>query len=253
MAWCLAWTRGVAPSSSPLRAEIAKHLLRALVGRFGLRYARDSAPYAIPDVPDGVYPILHQDGTSAGTMAVSGGMARDQGGREDGEDAAPQVMSYIMAQLRVQLLKAALRAGVEHVAVLAADALWVDAEGGRNMIPVEDDGWRRKGKGARLQVFAPRAIEEDGVLKAAGIPRKARPMGDGTWEAEVFSRAGTALRSGEPSVVRVRRVRYKAPMTDGRRRHLDGGLTEPYVVAIGADGANRIVGPRERREPTEAI
>lgn len=251
MAWCMTYTTAAAPDTTPLRATVAKHLSRALVGRCGLRYPEWSK--AGPSLGQGLgsWQVYDQTAGTWQTWRDNGRQTDISTGKTEGLDACPQVMSYVMAQLRCHLAHAMLIAGVDHLAHVDTDGLLVDTDGGRRLAKLREWGWRPKGPARPLEVIASGSYVFGELTKLPGIRRGAQRVGPLTWEAEEWSRAASVLSSSDPAAVHVRPVRKTVKPQDARRRHVEGGGTVPFEVELGADGANLIVGLRDATEPQD--
>ena len=81
--------------------------------------------------------------------------------------------------------------------------------------------------------MAPQLVEGSSYRRLAGIPKRARRVGEHTYEAERWEGIASTLASEDPSVVRVSTIRPELELVDWRRRHAGPFTTEPYRVELG--------------------
>lgn len=218
-------------SVDPVIRMVAKHWSRALIGRFGSRYSKwDYFGEALSnDVSLGWSRGI--DGDGARRMLHVGDRILIQSDVVEGRDAAPQVMSWIMAQCRVDLWRLMHAAGIENVIYVDTDSVIVGPNAMVRMENLRGTHLVRKAHWRRIEVIGTRRIILDGDLRAAGVAKGAVRTGDRTWQAEQWSGVVGSLTDGASSSVRItdRTVRLKAQ--DVRRSLLPGGLTAPVRIA----------------------
>jgi hypothetical protein len=238
MAWAMEHIDGRAEGVTPLRAAVAKHWARTLVGRMGLRYTEwddlDDCPWG-PGYRSET--IRDPDGRLRRALLL-GSVLKVEAGRVDGKDSAPQIMSYVMSQTRRMLWHAMLVAGLDHLVHVDTDGLIVDGEGDAALAAIPLPGLRRKRLYRDLEVIGTRALVLDGKPRAAGMQSKAVRAASGVFEVEEWERAGRSLASGRPDRVRVQPRRKTLKATDLRRIRTPGGSTIPRWVAVGEGGEN---------------
>lgn len=235
--WVLSLVEDRTDETHALVRMAAKHWSRALIGRFGSRWAswedigtadHDSLELGYVIGPGVTEPFRY--------MQVGRRIMR-QGATEDAPDAVPAIMSWVMAEARCRLWRAAQVAGVEHVAYMDTDSLLVDPEGTSRLTRAALSGFRVKSVWDTGVVHGPRQIELHGVLRAAGIPRGAVKVAPDTWIADTWEQIGTSVARGAPDMVRIVPRLSKLKGTDRRRRKLPGGLTEPCRLSLPLDWA----------------
>ena len=215
----------------PVLRLVVKNWSRALVGRFGARWA-EWEDYGAA-APGGVLvaSMSGQGPDDARRVLSLCGKTMVEGEKRDAHDAAVHVMSFVMAACRTRLWRCMLEAGLGHVAYVDTDGLLVDAEGSENLRAAELPGLRLKSSWRHVEVLGPRQLVLDGRLKAAGVPSKARRAPGGKWEGEVWRSLPVSLGAGELSEVRVQGREWSITGTDHRRAHLADGATAALVHA----------------------
>jgi len=228
------WLAGFvdAPRSQvdPVVRRLTKHWSRALVGRFGVRYSTWE-PFGAATV-DGVRLDGFTDTASGQHSALLhvGGQCLRQSGLVEGENAAPCVMGWIMAETRVRLWRAMQHAGLSHIIHVDTDGVIVDRQGDKRLGVAHLPGLRRKGRYASIVVHGPRQLVLGRALRASGVPRRAVRVDDRTWIGEVWPRLATSLRSDRPDAVVVRSRSFTLNGTDHRREHLPRHETAALVA-----------------------
>jgi len=238
MVWALEHIEGRADGVTPLRAAVAKHWARTLVGRMGLRYTEWED---LADCPWGpgyrAETIQEPDGRLRRALLL-GSTLKVEAGKVDGKDSAPQIMSYVMSQCRRMLWHAMLTAGLEHLVHVDTDGLIVDTVGDANLAATGLPGLRRKRLYRELEVIGTRALVLDGAPRAAGMQKRGVQVGPSVFEVEEWERAGRSLASGRPDRVRVQPRRKRLTATDLRRIRTPDGLTIPRWVGVDGRGEN---------------
>lgn len=236
--WTLACLNGHGPGADPLLRRVVKHWSRALIGRFALRYpalsyVRDE------DEPDARIATLWDADRKLALKEIQvGRQVFEADGEEEAGSSTPMLMSAVMAHSRVrlwQLMRAVgpdelLYVDTDSVIVTAAGAERVDARLRQGHFP----GLRRKGEWKGADLRAPRNIDLGDERRVAGLPRRAGQLAPGQFQAEVWESLPASLRRGRPGkVFRLQRT-FTIGQTDVRRRHLPGGLSEPYRLPVDA-------------------
>lgn len=236
MAWCLAYAYAKAEDATPLRAAVAKHWSRVLVGRMGLRYTEWDRREGYPQPGVWAGKLADADTGEVRRMLLVGSDWLEEGRRVEGMDAAPQVLSYVMSQTRRMLWHAMRVAGLDELVYVDTDGLIVTEDGDRRLAAAGIPGLRRKATYRHLVLLGPRQLVVDGELRVAGLPRRAVPDGEGGFEAEWWQRLEASLRIGRPDRVRV--YRRRVVLGGGRARRLPAGGTRtvPIAVAPGEGG-----------------
>lgn len=228
------WVLGVleAPEGEvdPVERTAVKHWSRALVGRFGARWSSweewGDAPFA--DLSLGT---VHDVGAGETFRMLHLGyqLLRDSAER-DSPDAMPQVMSWIMAECRRRLWLLLGAVGWEHVVYCDTDSVIVDRAGDERLRSLGVASLRVKGRWRDLEVLGPRQLVLGHELRASGVPRGARRVGEHEWRGEVWPALGSSIARGEADRVRVTERTVRIEGRDRRREHLAGGLTAPWRV-----------------------
>lgn len=213
----------------PIVHRTAKHWSRALAGRFGVRYSEWErfGPTIRPQV--GLqYVSDRMDGTLWRMLSV-GDVCMRESEKLEGENAVPAILGLIMSEIRARLWHVMTAAGTDNVLHCDTDGVLVTPAGNERLEAAGIEGLRVKRQYARAEVFAPRQVALDGLLRAPGIPRRARRVDTKTWDGEVWSRLGSSLRDGTADSVRVQRRQVRLTGKDHRRRHGRNGHTFAYT------------------------
>ena len=224
--WVLWLTHPDNRDVDPVVAVAAKHWSRALIGRTAATWPKWETWGSSPvfDVALGRFADA-STGERGRFLQVGNQLLRSTAEREN-PDALVAIMSWVMAQARVDLWGAMTIAGLDRVAYVDTDSLIVDPVGHRRLVSAAVPGLRVKSVWHGLRVLGPRQIVTQGLLRAAGIPKGARTAGDDEWEGDVWDGLGTSLASGVVDEVHVTRRTFRLAGVDRRRQHVDGGLTE---------------------------
>lgn len=212
--------------------RVAKHWSRALVGRFGVRYTEWEHYGETPQPQVGLSSVSDlRDGTRWRMLSIGNEIRRESAVIE-GENAAPQVLGWVMSETRARLWRAMQAAGAEHVLHCDTDGMLVDAEGSERLELAHVPGLRIKSAWERAEIFGPRQLVLGGQLRAPGVPRRARRVGLQTWSAERWQGLSASLRAGTPDRVRVQQATIRLLKTDHRRQHVKHGRTVPFRVEL---------------------
>lgn len=249
MAWCLAYAYERTEDATPLRAALAKHWSRVLVGRMGLRYTDWQRREGYPEPGVWAGRVADHDSGEVRRMLLVGSDWLEEAGRVEGMDAATQVLSYVMSQTRRMLWRAMRVAGLDELAYVDTDGLIVTEDGDRRLAAAGIPGLRRKATYRRLEIIGPRQVIADGELRVAGLPRRATPDGAGGFEAEWWQRLEASLRVGRPDRVRVYRRQVRLTGGRARRAPAGDGRTYPIRVEPGPAGALTVAHPAAGAEP----
>lgn len=239
MSWCLDHVAGEAEGVTPLRAAIAKHWCRTVVGRTGLRYTawEHAEGYPWPGWRTGL--VVELGGGPPKRELLLGSDYYLEAGRSEGKDACPQIMSYVMSQTRRLLWRCMCLAGFEHVLHVDTDGLIVDQAGDAALAAAELPGLRRKRSYRELEIVGARQLVLDGEPRAAGLQKRAVSVGGLSFEVEEWQRAMGSLAAGRPDRVVVVPRRKTLVGNDVRRVRIAGGQTAPRWV--GLDQAGEVV------------
>lgn len=230
--WVLSLVDAPKGAVDPIIRMVAKHWSRALVGRFGSRYAKWE--YFGESLSDDValgWSRTEADGVARRMLHV-GDRVLMQTDVVEGHDAAPQVMSWIMAQCRVDLWHLMNAIGLHNVIYVDTDSVIVGPDALPAMERLRGRHLVRKAKWRQIEIFGTRRLVLDGEARMSGVSRGAVRTGDRTWQSEQWSGLVGSLASGDSSAVTVtdRTVRLKPQ--DVRRDHLPDGRTSPVRLTL---------------------
>ena len=218
----------------PVLRLVVKNWSRALVGRFGARWA-EWEDYGAA-APGGVL-MASMTGPrvdEARRVLSVCGRTMVEGDKRDAPDAAVHVMSYVMAVCRVRLWQVMQTAGLDDLAYVDTDGVLVTARGSARLREAALPGLRLKSSWRRVTVLGPRQLVLDGRLRAAGVPSKATRSGPSSWSGEVWRSLPASLGAGEQSEVRVSSRTWEVVGTDHRRHHLADGATSAIEAGSAA-------------------
>lgn len=230
--WVLGQLHAPADEVDPVVRLVVKHWSRALVGRFASRWSTWQAFGTAHDFDVLLREVIDTDAGDRFQLLQLGRDLYRADDAGDSPDAAPQIMSYVMAEARCRLWRAMVDAGLSNVLYVDTDGLIVNAEGDERLRRAAVSGLRCKARYHNVRILGPRQLLLGDTLRAAGVPSRARRGDDGTYSAEAWRQLGTSLRIGEHDRVVITERTFDLRGTDKRRRHLDGGRTAPHVVSL---------------------
>jgi hypothetical protein len=230
--WVLSIIYGGADVVDPVVRVVVKHWARALIGRFGTRYSVWDAFGDSVGGGVGLGGFSDLDASSRGQLLEVGGKSFVSGALTDHPMSAPQVMSWISAQARVDLWGAMCGAGLENVLYVDTDSIIVDGAGDSALERCGVPGLRRKSRYQSLDILGTRRLVEDRKLKAAGVPAAARRVAQHTWSSESWDSLQRSLKTGSSASVRVVDRRVTLRDVDRRRRRRPDGSSVPYEVDV---------------------
>lgn len=228
--WCLDVINAPPGAVDPVIRTMVKHWSRALIGRFATRYSRWEYLGELPDHIVQLGWIGSEHDPEMRRMLQIGHRVLTQQGEQDGADASPMIMSWIMAESRVRLWSAMMHVRLNHIAYVDTDALIIDAVGKALLDREPIDGLRLKAKYNRLEILGTRKLVLDGQLRAAGVQRGAVKVGGSVWAADHWAGLTTGLAAGEPDSVAVSHRRIRLDGLEKRRRRLPGGETQAIRI-----------------------
>lgn len=238
--WILSIQHAQDETVPPVIRRWAKHCGRALIGRLSLRTAQWEEWGENPGGEAGLTYVVEDGKPGATRMMHVGNKTFVETARVEGRDSLPQITGYIMAQCRVRLWEGMRAAGLENIAHVDTDGLWVSSAGLElmrlRMGYVFDQDWAVKGTSRFMNVYAPRNYRTERGRKLAGIPKKAAEVEENRFEGEQWvSLAGSMAGGDAGSVVVVTRpwiVHVKDP------RRLDAAGDPGRTVAIRLQSSN---------------
>lgn len=230
--WTIAECSLDEPAISLVAKTWCKHQGRALIGRMGLRtttweaWSENWLDYTgISNLTD------HDTGETTRLMHV-GSQVFKESARTEADQSCPQITSWIMAEARVRLWRAAVAAGLANVVHVDTDSLITNAAGSRNLTIATTAGlagnWRVKDHWRRLEITGPRHYATPTVRQLPGVPKTAVETEPGTWVGERWDSIAHTLSDGLDGVVRVRRRTWKPTVTDNRRPYA-GEVNGPAI------------------------
>lgn len=243
------WTIEMCGLDRPVITEVqrtwVKHQSRAFIGRLGLRTAAWE-PYCENWMPGYTgLSLLSEEGNPDRRLMHVGHQVWAETGKEETQQSVPQITSWIMAEARVRLWRAAEAAGAGHVLHVDTDSLLADAAGSAAIQQAIRAGlagsWRPKATWRTLEITGPRHYAAPGRQQLPGVPKRARKGADGKYYAEVWESLATAMSDGRTGEVRVKTRPYEPRRVDYRRPYQgeENGPAIPIMAAISEeDGSN---------------
>lgn len=226
--WCLDTVNAPYKDVDPVVRSMVKHWSRAVIGRFGSRYTEWEHTAQHPDSDVSLGWTWHDGDELAKRTLQVGHRVMEQGKLVYTSDAVPSIMSWIMAQSRVNLWTAMVAAGLDNVAYVDTDSLIVNHRGAAKLHESAFDGLRVKAQYPRLEVMGTRKLVQNGALRASGVPRDAERVGGSVWAADAWEGLVSSLAAGRPDRVTVNRRRIDLRGVEKRRRRTPGGTTEAW-------------------------
>lgn len=214
----------------PVVGLAAKHMLRAIVGKFGSRYWDWEwvGPSPEPELSLTHHVELARPDCKW-NMTVAG-QWYEQGEMHDSERSCPQVMSWIQAETRRRLWEGMCTVGFDNILYVDTDGMIVTPGGSFRMTSSDAEFWRVKSSWDDVEILATRRLILDGKLRASGIPLTAQRVSARTWKGEIWPEMITSLRRGEPDRVVVRQGIWHLHDKEFRRCVDKQGSTSAYSV-----------------------
>lgn len=232
--WLLDQVDGNAGEHTILQRRALKHMSRAVVGRFAMRYRSWEPHTRMPECQLRLGELHDLDtGERLETLQV-GHSFMTLGGHELGEDAAPQITGWVMSECRRRLWELCSLAGRENVLYMDTDSLIVNQLGARKLDTaiVAGAAWslRLKHKHRQLTIHGPRQLTFRTSRRVAGVPHEAHELEPGVYAGEVFAGLRESIANGDGDAVLVQHRRFELDGIDTRREHLPDGSTRPHRV-----------------------
>lgn len=242
--WILEVQHAVDEGVSPVVRKWAKHSGRALIGRLSLRTAQWEEWGANPSGEAGLSYVVEDGRTGFTRMMHVGNKTFIETERVEGKDSLPQITGYIMAECRVRLWNGMCAAGLENIAHVDTDGMWVNSAGLELMrMRLGDDfdrDWAIKSTSRSMTVYAPRNYRTDQGRKLAGIPKKAVETAENEFAGEQWVSLAGSLASGSAGSVEVVTRPWSVNVKDPRR--LDAAGEPGRTVAIRLQSSNESSG-----------
>lgn len=232
--WCLEVMAHRDTPEEKVRAHVAKHWTRAVIGRSAMKYKdwQDKGDAWVPGVH--YWEMLDYDTNARGTALQMGGQRWEAWSEKWWDNALPQLLSAVMAHVRVRLWDALVQAGFENVVHCDTDCLITGPAGTVRLAKAVGldrlRGLRRKQVLDDIEPLAPTLVEGSSYRRLAGVPRSARRTGHTSYESERWEGITTSLAGGRPETVKITPLRQTLELADWRRLHHPDGSTSPYRV-----------------------
>ena len=221
-----------------------KHQARATIGRMGLR-TPSWERYSDNWMPNytGLSLLSEGDQPPRRLMHV-GSQVWAETGRAETQQSVPQITSWIMAEARCRLWRAAVAAGLDDVVHVDTDSAITNAAGTAALQLAVAAGlpgsWRPKATWRRIEVTGPRHYAAPGRRQAPGVPRRATRTRSGKYRGEVWESLARALSDGRLGEVRVFDRTWQPARVDHRRPYAgeDNGPALPVRVGQPSEEAD---------------
>lgn len=220
----------------PVIRVMLKDWSRALIGRFGLRYASMELIAHVERSDVCHRGVWNVDEECEETHLQLGHQLFQQSERVESPNSTPMVMSAIMAAARVRLWDAMQAAGLENIYYVDTDGLIVGRQGSRGLDSAIRQGllpgMRRKSAYNGGSFRAPRNIDLGEQRRVSGAPRKAERLAHGVYRGEIWESLPAALRRRHIGKVFVHERTFTISDNDPRRIHLPNGVTTSIVLPL---------------------
>lgn len=241
--WVIAAATDPTVTGSHVRMAAAKHMARALIGKFAVRWTPWEEWGTLPYEAAPFEQIVDPENGRTGRVLTLGEQSWVGWQRQYGADTLPAITSAVMAEVRIRLWSLMNVAGLENVAYVDTDSLIVNRAGAANLrdLVASGGGWgvRLKDRHHRLTIMGPRQLILDDVTRVSGVPKAATWSTRQTMRGEVWESVESALKHGRTGEVVIRQSAWKVTGTDRRRSHLPGGRTGALILGVqGAEGVS---------------
>ena len=234
--WILGELAKPANALDPVIRFMLKDWSRALIGRFGLRYSVLDHIATLPTHDVVLRGVWDMDDELEREYLQIGERLFERTEKGEAPNSTPFVMSWIMAQARVQLWEAMKIAGEGNCFYCDTDGLLVNANARRNLqvaiarglLP----GMRHKASWQGGDFRSPRNIDLGETRRVTGAPRAAERLAPSVYRGEVWESLQTALRRQRGDRVFLHNREFTISETDRRREHLPDGSTRPWVLGL---------------------
>jgi hypothetical protein len=234
--WLVAQVDGGEGEHTPVQRRALKHMSRAFIGRFALRYRHWEQHARMPDERLKLgESFCRETGERVETLQV-GHNYMTLGGHELGRDACPQITGWVMSECRRRLWKLCETAGLANVLYMDTDSLIVNATGAARLDDAIADGqaWslRLKATHRYLRIDGPRQLHFKNTRRVAGVPEHAVETKPGVYAGELFTGLRESVANGDANAVTVTPQTWRLEGCDTRREHLPDGHTRPHRVGL---------------------
>lgn len=205
----------------PIARLWVKHQSRAFIGRLALK-TPSWEPWGENWLQHTGISLItdHKSGETRRMMHV-GRQVLAETGRVEASNSVPAITSWIMAEARARLWRAALAAGIDNVLHVDTDAIITNKAGTEALASAVAAGlpgsWRPKATWRRLEVTGPRHYAAPGVRQLPGVPKNAVRQADGSYKGEVWDSLARSLTEDPSSAGRTRYRTYRPQRLDHRR------------------------------------
>lgn len=227
--WVIAAASDPTVTGSHVRMAAAKHMARALIGKFAVRWTPWEEWAEIPYDAAPLEQVIDGDTGAVGKLLTIGTLSWVGWQRRYGADALPAITGAVMAEVRIRLWRTMVAAGLDNVAYVDTDSVMVNRRGAANLRAWTEagNGWglRRKDTHHRVHVLGPRQLIVDDDTRIAGVPKAATWATRQTMTGQVWEGVESALSHGRTDSVVLRAAEWKIRGADRRREHLARGKT----------------------------
>lgn len=239
--WVISAATDPTVTGSHVRMAAAKHMARALIGKFAVRWTPWEEWGHMPDEVAPYEQVYDAENDRSGRVLTLGSQSWVGWQRQYGADALPAITSAVMAEVRIRLWALMNAAGLENVAYVDTDSLMVNRSGAdalRSLV-ASGGGWgvRLKARHQRLVIMGPRQLIIDDVTRVAGVPKSATWATRQTMRGQVWESVETALKNGRTGEVLIRPGSWRLAGVDRRRAHLPRGRTGSIGLGAAAEVA----------------
>lgn len=237
--WVIAAATDPTVTGSHVRQAAAKHMARALIGKFAVRWTPWEEWAELPYDVAPLEQVYDAESGAVGKVLTIGALSWVGWQRRFGADALPAITGAVMAEVRIRLWRTMLAAGLENVAYVDTDSVMVNRTGAKRLRAWTQggEGWglRRKDTHHAVHILGPRQLIVDDATRIAGVPKTATWSNGQTMTGEIWEGVEAALGHGRTGEVVLRSAEWKIRGSDRRRGHLARGKTEALSLVTGPE------------------
>lgn len=222
-------------SNKPFRT-IAKKLANSLYGKFGQTDIDTDLSFEMPPLAPREAPYYDWRTKHWCRIYKLGHQTVYERSGGESFNSFPAIPAHVTAYARMYLWSLIEKAGRENVFYCATDSLLVNQQGFDNLEPLVDDhklGYLKvQNVSESLEIYGPNNFRLGHRLKSGGIRKSAKQVGKNLFEQDMFLGLRGAIRTGDPDLVTVKRIRkrmYRRIKTGIVR---PGGKIDPFRLDL---------------------
>ena len=214
-----------------------KLLMNSLYGKFGQRTETWEAIGSIDPSENWVREIVDYDTNQTQTIKALGGTLWEKTGWKEGFDTFVAVASFVTSYARAYLWFLMRKAGLENCFYSDTDSLIVNCEGYENLKPYCDKSrlgfLKLESLDFKLTIHNLKDYSFAGENVLKGVPRKAVPLDENSYQCETWEHLAGALRKGHYEEVQVLQTVKKLSRVYEKGAVQPDGRTAPFDLRNG--------------------